>query len=524
MLDAYILVFDGVDSDDRNSESQQTICDISANRLTSTVMSKPGPKAKADTSPLPFRTRTAGADRFVKFAEKFIITPKGRGAKEPLAVRPFQHTLVSSLLDDPAPKIALWVLPRGCGKSTLTAALALYHVFGNLEGARAVVVAQDERSALRLLATATRMVALNFALESRVRTYRDRLVVERTDSQLVALPAESARIEGEDASLAIMDEIGFCRRDSYESLLHSTGKRESSQLLAIGTPSPPSWRDASPMLDLVLEGRSSKSSDFRLVEFGGDVTHAPDCQHCWDAIPGIDDLVSREHLRAALPPRSRESEFRRARLAEWIEHDDASFLPAGCWDALSTGESIPEGSDVVLALDGSFNADATALVAATVSPQPHFDLIGLWTPPDDDPDYRVPILEVEQAVRDAAKRYRVIELTADPFRWSRSLQLLESEGLVVTEFNQTPARLTPATTDVWQAATNGELTHSGNVDLARHVANATVTEDARGVRLAKEKRNSKRRIDAAVCVVMAHSRAVWRSRKKTKKKARSFAA
>lgn len=493
-------------------------------------MSKPGPKARADDSPLPFNPRyknsgrpVVGARHFEAFCKKFIVTPKGAGAKEPMWLRPFQKRLTSSLLDD-KPKIALWVLPRGCGKSTLTAALGLHHVFGDLEGARAVVVAQDERSSLRLLAVATRMVALCPELESRVRVYRDRIVVQRTDSQLLALPAESARIEGEDASLAIMDEIGFCRRDSYESLLHSTGKRATSQLLAIGTPSPPSWREVSPMLDLVLEGRTSNATDFRLVEFGGDVSHAVDCEHCWDAIPGIDDLVSREHLQAALPPRSRESEFRRARLAEWIEHDDASFLPAGTWDSLDTGHGVPDGTPVVLALDGSFNGDATALVVATVSQQPHFDLVGLWTPPDESPDYRVPILKVEQAIRDACKRWRVVELTADPFRWSRSLQLLAAEGIVVSEFNQTPARLTPATTDAYQAAINGEMSHSGNKDLARHIANATVTEDARGVRLAKEKRNSRRRIDAAVCVVMAHSRAVWRATNKNRKKTRSFAA
>ncbi|WP_422748602.1 terminase TerL endonuclease subunit [Mycobacterium sp. WMMD1722] len=493
-------------------------------RRQAVSVGKPGPKLAADLTPLPWRPRSVGSRRFQSFAERFIITPKGAGASAPFRVRRWQRELVATVLDDPAVKIALWVLPRGCGKSTLTAALALYHVFGDLPGARAVVVAQDERSALRLLATAARMTALNPELAKRVRPYRDRLVVERTDSQIIALPAEAARIEGEDASLAIMDEIGFCRRDSYESLLHSTGKRETSQLLAIGTPSPPTWREASPMLDLVLEGRTTTSPDFRLVEHGGDITHAVDCPCCWDRIPGIDDLVSREHLRAALPPRSRESEFRRARLAEWVEHDDASFLPAGAWDALSTGEPIPDGSRIVLALDGSFNGDATAVVAATVSATPHFDLVGLWSPPDDSPDWRVPILEVEQTIRDAAKRWRVAELTADPFRWQRSLALLAGEGLPVTEFNQTAARLTPATTDAYQAAINGEMTHSGNADLARHIANATVTEDARGVRLAKEKRHSRRRIDAAVAMVMCHSRATWIHNHRKRKRARSFAS
>src|SRR5699024_11727030 len=103
---------------------------------------------------------------------------------------------------------------------------------------------------------------------------------------------------------------------------------------------------------------------------------------------------------------------------------------------------------------------------------------------DGDESGRVPMLEVEQTMRDACRRWDVVEVTADPFRWARTLQLLNSEGIFITEFNQTSARLTPATTDVYQAAINGEISHSGNKDLARHIGNATVTEDTRGVRLA----------------------------------------
>lgn len=486
---------------------------------------RPGPKIAGDTSALPWRPRVEGSARFEKFCAKYVVTPKGQGAKAPMRLRPWQVSLVASLLDD-KPKIALWVVPRGSGKSTLTAALALSHIFDSgLEGARAVVVAQDERSAMRMLATASRMVTLNPELEKRCRIYRDRIVVERTDSSMVALPGEAHRIEGEDASLAICDEIGVVRRDAFESLLHSTGKRVTSQLLAIGTPSPPSWREISPMLDLVLDGRARPDDpDFNLREFSGDITHPVDCVHCWEAAnPGLDDLVSREHMRAALPPRSRESEFRRARLAEWVEQDDAAFLPPGLWSTLDTGLPVPDGADVVIALDGSFNGDATALLVSTVDQHPHMDVLGLWTPPDDRPDYRVPILAVEQTIRDATRKWNVVEVVADPFRWARSLQLLESEGLPVVEFNQNPARLTPATTDAYQACLNGEITHSGNKDLALHIANATVTEDARGVRLAKEKRGSRRRIDLAICAVMCHSRATWRAtRKPTRRRVAAF--
>lgn len=485
---------------------------------------KAGPKGAIDETPLPWKPRLKGADQFAAFCKKFIVTPKGKGAKKPMVLRQWQRDLVATVLDD-KPKYALWVVPRGSGKSTLVAALGLHHLtMSGIEGARAVVVAQDERSSRRLLDTAKRMVELSPELEARCRIYADRIEYGATRSVMVALPGDAHRIEGEDASLAVCDEIGFVRRDAYESLLHSTGKRDESQMLMIGTPSPPSWREASPMMDLVLDGRTrSEDPDFRLVEFSGDITHPVDCQHCWQlANPGLDDLVSRDHLRAALPPRTRESEFRRARLAQWVEQDDSSLFPPGLWDGLATGEGVPDGSRVVLALDGSFSQDTTAIVVATVSETPHFDLVQAWAKPSGDDAWRVPILEVEQAIRAAHRRWTVVELCADPFRLARTLQVLEAEGIRTVEFPHSIPRLTAATGDLYSAGTSGKFTHSGDPTLTAHVKAAVIREKDRGFYLDKQSRSRNApRIDAAACLVMAHSRATWAARKKTKK-ARSF--
>src|SRR5699024_11528935 len=128
-----------------------------------------------------------------------------------------------------------------------------------------------------------------------------------------------------------------------------------------------------------------------------DLGCAVDDEEAWEqANPGLDDLVQRSALRAALPPRSRESEFRRARLGQWVEQDDAAFLPPGTWPKLSTGVGIPDGERVVLALDGSFNGDATALVVATVDKHPHLDVAGLWEQPDGGESLRGPILDEDR--------------------------------------------------------------------------------------------------------------------------------
>ena len=484
-----------------------------------------GPKAAADPSGLPFRSRAVGAARVAAFVERFVMVPKGTGARGRLRLRPWQLDLIGSVFDpDPRPRLAGWMLPRGQGKSTLVAALGLYDLLLGEEGASVVVAATDERQAGIVFGVAARMVELDEHLSARVQLYKDRLVVPARGASLACLPAEPRRLEGLDPTLAILDEIGVISRDVFEVVALAQGKRESSTLLGIGTPGPDPY--SSVLADLrsyAAEHPDDRSLVWREHSAAGFADHPVDCAHCWElANPALGDFLHADALSALLPPKTREATFRRARLCQMVTDTDGAFLPAGCWDGLATGDPVPDGADVVLALDGSYNGDATALLVATVDPRPHLDVAGLWEPPSGDGDYRVPVADVEQAIRDAAHRWRVVEIIADPFRWTRTLQALEAEGLPVVEFPHSTYRLTPATTDVYHACVNGEITHSGDPRLARHVGNAVITEDARGMRLAKHKRNSTRRIDLAACLVMAHSRAVWRARKQKSRKVVSF--
>jgi phage terminase large subunit-like protein len=77
----------------------------------------------------------------------------------------------------------------------------------------------------------------------------------------------------------------------------------------------------------------------------------------------------------------------------------------------------------------------------------------------------------------------------------------------VGEYPQSPARMGPATSRFYAAVVDRLLSHDGSSALARHVANAILKQDSRGARLAKEHKDSRRRIDAAVAAVMAHDRA-----------------
>lgn len=482
---------------------------------------RPGKKASVNEDPLVFGTRAVGAERFARFTEKFIFTPKGKGALKPMKLRPWQVDLVGSVLDPvQRPRTAGWCLPRGQGKSTLIAALGLYDLMLGEVGASVVVAAVDERQAGIVFKTAARMVELSPELESRVQRYADRLVVPGRGSTFQVLPASPASLEGLDPTLAIVDEIGVVNRAVWEVIALAQGKREQSTLIGIGTPGPdPHDSVLSSLRDYNRAHPEDKSQVYREFSAAGFEHHPADCVHCLElANPALDDFLFRDAVNALLPPKTRESTFRRARLCQFVTESTGSFLPEGKWESLSTGEDVPDGADVVVSLDGSFNSDATAVVVATVGMQPHFDVVGLWEPPVGDPSYRVPVEDVEDAIRAACKRWNVVEVIADPFRWTRTLQVLAKEGLPIVEFPWSTSRITPATTDFYSACINGGLTHSGDADFARHIGNAIVLETVRGVRLDKSRRSNTRHIDLSAAAFMAHSRATWRAMRKTKKR------
>jgi phage terminase large subunit-like protein len=398
------------------------------------------------------------------------------------------------------------MLPRGQGKTSLTAVLALYELLAGAEGAQVVVVATDERQAGLTFRIAVRMVELHPALEQRVQLFHDHMTVPARGASFHVLPAVPKRLEGLDYTLAIVDEAGRVDQEVYEVVALATGKQKASMVLAIGTPGPELEQT---VLGRLREYTADHPADplvvWREHSAAGFEGHPVDCRHCWQlANPALGDFLAEDGLAACLPPKMREASFRRARLCQHVDTLDAPWLPPGAWAACADVDHlVADDQEVVLAFDGSFNGDTTVLVVATVAERPHVDLVELW----DAAGSQVPIVDVEAAIRAACRRWRVLEIAADPFRWARSLQLLDGEGLPILEYPQSPGRMTPATSRFYEAVVNGQLTHSGDTRLARHIGNAILREDARGSRLAKERRDSPRRIDAAVAAVMAHDRA-----------------
>ncbi len=169
-----------------------------------------------------------------------------------------------------------------------------------------------------------------------------------------------------------------------------------------------------------------------------------------------------------------------------------------------------EGTEVVLAFDGSYSRDSTALVGATVAAEPYVFVVEVWERPPGQTDWRTPRLEVEEVLSAAMARWRVAELAVDPPGWHREIEEWESRWDVVVRFDTNqPSRMGPACDEFSQAVADGDISHDGSDVVARHLGNC-VPVSRRGYQVVtKDKPDSPHKIDAAVAAVVAAHRARW---------------
>jgi phage terminase large subunit-like protein len=226
-----------------------------------------------------------------------------------------------------------------------------------------------------------------------------------------------------------------------------------------------------------------------------------------DANPAYGDLNSVEDFESAVK-RTPESEFRTKRTNAWVSSQQA-WLPNGAWEKIQSDKVVDSQTSVILGFDGSFSGDASVVVGVTMEEKPHIFLIQAWEKqPTDAEDWRVDSLEVEDAIIQACGKYDVKEIACDPFRWQRSMQVLQDLGLPVVEWPSTSAaRMVPACAKFYDAVTSEKLTQDGNPLLTRHISNAVIKTDRLGPRIVKEHRSSPRKIDAAVASIIALDRA-----------------
>jgi phage terminase large subunit-like protein len=413
---------------------------------------------------------------------------------------------------------ALLQVPKGNGKTSLGAWIGAYQLATQHSPVIPVAAASYDQAEI-LVGDLRSTVTESPTLSQVMVAFEGEVQVKNGPGRAYKIAAVAGTNDGQRPSTFLADEI-------HE---WSQGNRERVHLvIANGC----TKRDASLQLNTTTPGWDLETLAGRLHTYGlavnsGEITDDEYLFVWWGCPAERYDLADGEQLLAAIRDANPAAgsflnihdvasryhqiplhEFQRYHLGIWTRTAEA-WLPVGAWDACAAPDAaIADSADVVLGFDGSFAEDSTALVMATCGENPHIAVIGCWErPARAGEDWTVPIADVEETIRQACRRYSVREIVIDPYGYRRTFQILEEEGLPVVDYPQTSARMTPATQRFYEMVANRTLSHSGDRRLARHIGNAILKVDSRGQRLAKEHKNSTRKIDLAIAAVMAVDRA-----------------
>lgn len=442
-----------------------------------------------------------------------------------MVLRPWQRELLEDLFElrpDGRRRFrrGLIGLPRKNGKSALGAGIALWSLIASGEqGGEVYSCAGDRDQARIVFEMAKQMVEMDPALSKRCRVYKH--VIEHPASRSIykALSAEAYTKEGLNPSAVIFDEVHVQpNSDLWDVMNLGSGTRSDPLVLGITTAGVKSDQTGgdSTCYRLYQHGKRVAAGEvddpsffFRWWEPAQQDADWRDPEVWAEANPAYGDFLFQDDFESSAKT-TPENEYRTKRLNQWVSSTQA-WLPQGVWDGLAADRSVEPGTRVVLGFDGSYNNDSTGLVGCTVEPEPHLFLIEAWEKVDHpEPDWQVPRSEVMEAIRRACQKFSVAEVAMDPYRWEREMQELTEEGWPIVEWpTSSPARMVPACAKFYDSAMQGRLSHDGNPRLARHVENAVLKVDGKGPRIVKDHKWSPRKIDLAVCAVVAHDRATF---------------
>jgi phage terminase large subunit-like protein len=463
------------------------------------------------------------------FAEAFgTIGKDGVAGKagDPLRLRDWQKELLNHIYarDEDGGLISQLVLigqPRKNGKSAFSsAAIGLYSLVAEgISGGEVIVVAATREQARIVFGECKRMVEQS-ELKDMVQVYRDSLFVAETHSVLKVMSADAFSAEGLNPSRCIIDELhAQPNRDLFDVMSLAMGNRgKIGQLVAITTAGVKSDSTGQDSIAYELYQYGKKVASGEIIDpafFMAWWEAPPEADHrlpeTWEiANPAFDDIVSRADFESAVK-RTQEAEFRTKRLNQWVS-SQMSWLPSGTWEGLADPRALDPDDEYVLGFDGSFSGDTTAIIGCTIptAEKPaYIFMVKAWEKPvGADDSWRVEIQEAEHEILSFCAAYKVREVVCDPFRWQRSMEVLQDQGVPIVEYPTTSARrMVTACAKFYDAVTEARLSNDGDPMVSRHFTNAVTKADNLGVRIVKENRNSNRRIDCAVAAIAAYDRA-----------------
>jgi len=447
-----------------------------------------------------------------EFIAEFVRHTRGEHAGELVDLRPWQNDILDGLftLDDDGwwkHRHGMVILPRKAGKSLLLSGVATWALFASGEpGCEVYCVAGSRDQARIVFGNVRDTIEADPELTAAANVYKDAIEVPATGAVCRVLSSDGSLAHGLSPVVSVVDET-WCHptADLYEALLSGSGARRQSMVIHITTAGS---GDRNPLWHLTEYDRrvaSGEVEDPTWWSWWRPPAHDADPadRATWEAHPAYGDWITADYLDSQLKQLPI-AEFKRLHLAAWTSNRDVWIEPHQL-ELLGDADPLTADDAPILAIDGSWSSDASAIAAASADGR--IELLEIQEKPHDAPDnWRINIPDLLSGLVEHAERLMPRAIMYDRYLLGPQMLALGDEGLPVVEFPQSARRMVPATKRFADELLDGNLRIVENANapaLRRHIENCRLKIDRLGARIVKDHTGSARKIDAAVCAVMA---------------------
>ena len=470
---------------------------------------------------------------------------KGEWAGNPIELEPFQAFIIGSIFGWRSRETnfrrfrqCYLEQPRGQGKSTMAAGVALWLAFFDQEPGAEVYCCATHRQQAKITWEASRQMVLRSGLRKFIKTHVSNLHEPKSASKLEPLGADADTLDGLRPNGVILDEIHAHKSSAMiDVMTTATGTRRQPLVFEITTAGVGQvgicW-DHHDYTSKVVRGLVDDPTWFGVI-IGADPDDDWRDPAVWrKANPNLgvsvktDDLARKckqaEHIGTAEP------EFRRLHLGQWVQQLDR-YVSMSDWDKAENAEPIDRaslrGMPCVIGLDVSSKFDFTAAVAIFMVHDRVVVVPTIWAPESIVEQSRRALIPLDawcragylkttpgnvidqsfirREINEMAKEWKVKEIAFDSWNAMSLATELESDGLHAIEVRQGFKTLSEPTKELSALLATGRLQHGGHPVLRWMADNMVVRSDANG-NIAPDKQRASEKIDAIVALIMALSR------------------
>lgn len=449
-------------------------------------------------------------DTFERFCRELRLPDQ-----RPLVLEDFQHGLLADFFD--GVRETLILIPKKNGKTTLLAALSIYHLLTTPDAACYVGASSREQARI-LYDEAAGLIRRSGWVDEQVKIQGGYLrILNRNDSGFIkVLAADANTADGVIPTLALIDELHRHKTgDLYAVFRDGLGPRQG-QMVTIST--------AGDDLDSPLGKTRAQARALPGLQHTGAYRYARSDSLSFHeyALEPEDDRDDLDLVKTANPaswqtveelgkrhssPTMRSWEWARFACGVWVYGEDTAISDVEWGQCSEPGVEIPKGAEnVYLGVDIGLRRDTTALVPVWQETDETPFIVGHPTilhPPEGG---SVQVKEVLEAVENYGLRYPGLTVVIDPNAGGELIaDRIENDlGFDVTIHSQQPRPMALAAQRLTTAIATRNLRHPDDSELNRHVLSAVPKTVGETWRFGKSTRRSVPN-DGVIALAMAVS-------------------